>query len=88
MNLPIFMESFAGLNQTATTGKPIMDFAGFMEHFAAEPEESSIFNQAMADKSRGIIPAVLDALVDLGDRRSAALQQSESFRGVRLDAPA
>lgn len=30
---------------------------------------------------------VLDALVDLGDRRSAALQQSESFRGVRLAAP-
>lgn len=29
---------------------------------------------------------VLDALVDLGDRRSAALQQSESFRGVRLDS--
>jgi hypothetical protein len=31
---------------------------------------------------------VLDALVDLGDRRSAALQQSESFRGVRLTTPA
>lgn len=30
---------------------------------------------------------VLDALVDLSDRRSAALQQSESFRGVRLAAP-
>jgi len=30
---------------------------------------------------------VLDALVDLGDRRSAALQQSESFRGVRLAPP-
>jgi hypothetical protein len=30
---------------------------------------------------------VLDALVDLGDRRSAALQQSESFRGVRLAVP-
>ncbi|MCZ8112976.1 MAG: hypothetical protein O9321_19160, partial [Rubrivivax sp.] len=30
----------------------------------------------------------LDAMVDLGDRRSAALQQSESFRGVRLAAPA
>jgi hypothetical protein len=29
---------------------------------------------------------VLDALVDLGDRRSAALQQSEAFRGVRLAA--
>ena len=31
---------------------------------------------------------VLDAMVDFGDRRSAALQQSESFRGVRLAAPA
>ncbi|TAM35222.1 MAG: ATP-binding protein [Rhodanobacter sp.] len=31
---------------------------------------------------------VLDALIDLGDRRSAALQQSESFRGVHLTAPA
>lgn len=30
---------------------------------------------------------VLDALVDLGDRRSAALQQSESFRSVRLAMP-
>lgn len=30
---------------------------------------------------------VLDALVDLGDRRSAALQQSEAFRGVRLAMP-
>jgi len=29
---------------------------------------------------------VLDALVDLGDRRSAALQQSEAFRGVVLSA--
>lgn len=27
---------------------------------------------------------ILDALVDLGDRRSAALQQMEAFRGVRL----
>jgi hypothetical protein len=31
---------------------------------------------------------ILDALVDLGDRRSAALQLSESFRGVRLLPPA
>jgi hypothetical protein len=30
---------------------------------------------------------VLDALVDLGDRRSAALQQSEAFRGVLLCTP-
>lgn len=30
---------------------------------------------------------VLDALVDLGDRRSAALQLSEAFRGVLVAAP-
>lgn len=47
--------------------------------------------QAHADR-RQPLPAelarkllhVLDALVDLGDRRSAALQQMEAFRGVRL----
>ena len=51
--------------------------------------------QAHADRQHPLPAAlarkllqVLDALVDLGDRRSAALQQSESFRGVRLAAPA
>lgn len=51
--------------------------------------------QAHADRQHPLSAAlarkllqVLDALVDLGDRRSAALQQSESFRGVRLSAPA
>ena len=51
--------------------------------------------QAHADRQH-LLPAalarkllqVLDALVDLGDRRSAALQQSESFRGVCLAVPA
>lgn len=36
-----------------------------------------------ADLARRLLQ-LLDALVDLGDRRSAALQQSESFRGVRF----
>jgi hypothetical protein len=30
--------------------------------------------------------AVLDALIDLGDRRSAALEQTEAFRGVQGQA--
>lgn len=99
MNLPIFMKSFAGLTQTATTGKPIMDFAGFMEYFAAKPEESSIFNQAMADKSRSIIPAVLDAydfspfsaIADIGGGRghllSGILEQTPTASGILFDLP-
>jgi hypothetical protein len=99
MNLPIFMESFAGLTETAITGKPIMDFAGFMEYFAAKPEESSIFNQAMGDKSRGIIPAVLDAydfspfsvIADIGGGRghllSGILEQTPAASGILFDLP-
>lgn len=59
------------------------------------PAKIAALVQAHADRSHPL-PAplarkllqVLDGLVDLGDRRSAALQQSESFRGVRLEAPA
>jgi hypothetical protein len=29
---------------------------------------------------------ILDALIDLGDRRSAALEQTEAFKGVQLSA--
>jgi hypothetical protein len=31
---------------------------------------------------------VLDALIDLGDRRSAALEQTEAFRGIQGQPPA
>jgi hypothetical protein len=99
MNLPIFMKSFAGLSETAKTGKPVIDFAGFMEYFAAKPEESSIFNQAMADKSSSIIPAVLDAydfnsfgvIADIGGGRGhllrGILQRSPNASGILFDLP-
>lgn len=99
MNLPIFMKSFAGLTETARTGKPVMDFAGFMEYFAAKPEESDIFNRAMADKSRSIIPAVLDSydfnpfsiIADIGGGRghllSGILEQTPSASGILFDLP-
>lgn len=58
------------------------------------PASIAALVQAHADRLHPLPPAlarkllhVLDALVDLGDRRSAALQQSESFRGVRLATP-
>jgi hypothetical protein len=99
MNLPVFMKSFAGLTQTAKTGEPVMDFAGFMEYFAAKPEESSIFNQAMADKSRNVIPAVLDAydfnsfgvIADIGGGRGHLLrdilEQTPAASGILFDLP-
>jgi hypothetical protein len=99
MNLPVFLNSFAGLTQAAKTGKPVMDFAGFMEYFAAHPEESSIFNQAMADKSRSIIPAVLDAydfgpfgmIADIGGGRGhllrSILERTPDASGILFDLP-
>ena len=35
------------------------------------------------DQAQGLL-TVLDALIDLGDRRSVALEQAEAFRGVQL----
>lgn len=29
---------------------------------------------------------ILDRLVDIGDRRAAALQQSEHFRGIQVES--
>jgi len=99
MNLPVFLYSFAGLTQAAKTGKPVRDFAGFMEYFAAHPEESSIFNQAMADKSRSIIPAVLDAydfgpfrvIADIGGGRGhllrGILERMPAASGILFDLP-
>jgi hypothetical protein len=99
MNLPVFLESFAGLTQAAQTGKPVMDFAGFMEYFAAHPEESSVFNQAMADKSRSVVPAMLDAydfssfpvVADIGGGRGhllrGVLERTPATSGVLFDLP-
>ena len=36
-----------------------------------------------ADQAQELLN-VLDALIELGDRRSVALEQSEAFRGVQL----
>ena len=99
MNLTVFLESFAGLTQTAKTGKPIKDFAGFMEYFAAHPDESSIFNQAMADKSRAVVPAVLDAydftpfgvIADIGGGHGhllrGVLERTPTASGILFDLP-
>lgn len=58
------------------------------------PERMANAVQMVAEKAHPLeartartLLRVLDALVDMGDRRSAALQTSEIFRGVRLVGP-
>lgn len=53
--------------------------AGLIQHFS---ERDAPLNVDLARK----LLRVLDALVDMGDRRSAALQTSAAFRDVRLRA--
>lgn len=38
-----------------------------------------------ADQAQGLL-GILDALIDLGDRRSAALEQTEAFKGVQASS--
>jgi hypothetical protein len=76
-----------------------MDFAAFMEYFAAKPAESNIFNQAMEDKSRAVIPAVLAAydfasfttIADIGGGRGHLLQgildKTPTASGILFDLP-
>ena len=94
MNLPVFLDSFAGLTETAKTGRPVKSFAEFMEYFAANPDQSSTFNAAMADKSRAVVPAVLEAydfspfnvIADIGGGRGhlirGVLDQTPNASGV------
>ncbi len=99
MNLPVFLDSFAGLTETAKTGKPIKTFAEFMDYFAANPDQSSTFNAAMADKSRAVVPAVLEAydfspfsvIADIGGGRGhligSVLQQTPNAAGILFELP-
>jgi hypothetical protein len=38
------------------------------------------------DQAQGLL-RVLDGLIDLGDRRSAALEQTEAFKGIQGSSP-
>ena len=52
--------------------------AGLVQHFA---DRDSLMPLQLAQK----FLRILDLLVDMGDRRSAALQLGEAFREVRID---
>ncbi|MBO0861207.1 MAG: methyltransferase [Chloracidobacterium sp.] len=99
MSMPVIWNSFKELAHAAKTGKPVLDWAGIITYFAAHPEESSLFNQAMTDKSNGIIQAVIDAydfsvfqlIADIGGGRGhllrRVLERTPAASGVLFDLP-
>lgn len=99
IGMPAIWNSFTELAHAARTGKPVMDMAGFMTYFAAHPEESSLFNQAMTARSNSIIPAVIGAydfslfrlIADIGGGRGhlmrGILERTPTASGVLFDLP-
>lgn len=80
--LRAFWDRYAELEDTARAGRPKHDWAHLVEHLAAHPAESAIFNAAMVAKSRTVLPAVaaaydfsaLHTIVDVGGGRGHLLE--------------
>ena len=56
IGMPVVWNDFTELAKPATTGEPALNFGELMAYFADHPDEATIFNQAMAGKSAGIVP--------------------------------
>lgn len=80
--LHVMWDRYGDLDEPARTGRPRHDWASLVEHFAAHPAESAIFNAAMVSKARTVLPAVaaaydftgFDTIVDIGGGRGHLLQ--------------
>jgi hypothetical protein len=92
-------DRYTELGETARTGRPLHDWASLLDHLAAHPEESAIFNAAMVSKSHAVLPAVAAAydfsgfgtIADIGGGRghllALVLQRAPHARGVLFDLP-
>lgn len=97
--MPAFWDGFTALEQAARSGQPARSWAALLEYFAAHPEESAFFNEAMVAKSRGAVAAVVDAydfsdlrtIADIGGGRGhllrAVLERAPSARGILFELP-
>lgn len=100
--LPINWSTSGAMMHSIRTGRPATEKTlpeGIWAHFAAHPDESEIFNAAMAAKARAQIAAVVSAydfsrsqlVGDIGGGRghllAAVLQASPRTRGVLFDLP-
>ncbi len=95
--LHVMWDRYGDLDVPARTGRPRHDWASLVEHFAAHPEESAIFNAAMVSKARTVLPAVADAydfngfgtIVDIGGGRGhllkLILERAPQARGILFE---
>jgi len=99
MGMPVSWRGFTELGHAAETGRPATDWANLVAYFADHADEARLFNQAMVDKSAGIVPAVIDAydfspfgvIADIGGARGhllqAILERVPTASGVLFDLP-
>ncbi len=95
-------DAYGALDYTVRTGRPAPEKVlpeGFWAHFATHPEESAIFNGAMAGKAQGQVAGIVAAydfsgfkrIADIGGGRGhllqAALASAPEATGVLFDLP-
>lgn len=100
--LPVAMGAIAALDRAVASGRPgseSVDPAGFFHYLEAHPDEAAVFGQAMADKARADIEALLDAydfrpfatIADIagggGHLLRAILAATPGASGVLFDLP-
>jgi hypothetical protein len=95
--LRAFWDRYAELGDTARAGRPQHDWPSLVQHLAAHPDESAIFNAAMVAKSRVVLPAVVAAydfgafgtIVDVGGGRghflALILEAAPRARGILFE---
>jgi len=101
-NFPVFRKSFEAISFTLRTGKPAIEEVfpeGVWKYFGSHPDEARIFNQAMSDKSRGVIAGILASydfsrfgtIADVGGGRGhllrAVLAAAPKAKGILFDLP-
>jgi len=100
--LPINWSGYGALDHTVRTGRPALEKIlpdGFWAYFAERPEESAIFNGAMAAKAQGQVAGILAAydfsgfkrIGDIGGGRGhllkAVIASAPNAQGVLFDLP-
>jgi SAM-dependent methyltransferase len=99
IGMPVIWRGFTDLEHAARTGTPATDSAALFAYFADHSNEAKVFNQAMAGKSAGVVPTVVDAydfgpfrtVADIGGGRGhllrAILERAPTVSGILFDLP-